>query len=579
MNIPDSKIREYTRRIMLARMKLLCGNGFYGLLLMHVKMGLGTEHETAWTEDGSKIMFNPGFIENLSDNELEYALMHEILHIALKHLERSGHSNGSGLNYERMKGSESSYESSNTSDTNYEDLYGLAADIVVNSNILRANGGNESSIYLKDYGGVQPYMLPNGDDGWKYSVEEVFSLLGGDGKGNYNNNRSENTDKKDESETGKDETDEDEIKEDKTAEDQTKEDETVEDQIKEDETGEEKNVEKETCKDKTEENDGKNLEDDKDQEETVEKNMSGSGNSESEDKPGKGGSGSEDMLGKSGSGHGDKPGKGGSGSGDKPGKGGSGSGNNCRNTSGWDTHTFSETDEKNRNIQDEQWKAYICQAAEAMAKQFRNLETDPEKDGNLRGLIPGFAQRLLEELKDPQVDWRTVLQEFVQEEITDYSFMPPDRRFGDSPFFLPDYNEKDEKIEKILFMIDTSGSMSRKTITAVYSEIKGAIDQYSGRLQGWLGFFDAAVVEPVPFENEEELLDIKPAGGGGTRFDIIFSYVEEYMSEDPPVSIVILTDGIAPFPDERMTNGIPVLWVLTSDITPPWGKIAKVKAD
>ena len=151
MDISESKIREYTRRIMLARMRLLCNNGFYGLLLMHVKMGLGTENETAWIEDGCKIMFNPSFIENLSDNELEYAMMHEVLHIALKHLDRSGNnsigSSGSG--------------------SDKEDLYGQAADIVVNSNILRANGGNESSIYLRDFGGVQPHMIPNGNEGRK----------------------------------------------------------------------------------------------------------------------------------------------------------------------------------------------------------------------------------------------------------------------------------------------------------------------------------------------------------------------------------------------------------------------------
>lgn len=85
------------------------------------------------------------------------------------------------------------------------------------------------------------------------------------------------------------------------------------------------------------------------------------------------------------------------------------------------------------------------------------LITDPS---NQRGLLPLFAERLFKDLKEPQTDWRMVLNDFVQQEIVDYSFTPPDRRFGENPFFLPDFNDKDDLVEDILFMIDTSASMS-----------------------------------------------------------------------------------------------------------------------
>ena len=198
---------------------------------------------------------------------------------------------------------------------------------------------------------------------------------------------------------------------------------------------------------------------------------------------------------------------------------------------------------------------------------------------NTRGLLPKCVDRLLKELRKPQTDWRTILNDFIQEEITDYSFTPPDRRFDDSPFFLPDYNEKEDTVKDILFMIDTSGSMSDEEITAAYSEIKGAIDQFNGKLKGWLGFFDAKVVEPQPFTNEEEFRIIRPKGGGGTRFDIIFDYVTEHM-ETPPASIIIMTDGYADFPDEKEAMNIPVLWLLvTDDVNPPWGKVARIKVE
>ena len=131
-------------------------------------------------------------------------------------------------------------------------------------------------------------------------------------------------------------------------------------------------------------------------------------------------------------------------------------------------------------------------------------------------------------------------------------------------------------LENILFMIDTSGSISDDMIVAAYSEVKGAIDQFDGRLQGWLGFFDAAIIEPKPFDSFDDLKKIKPAGGG-TDFQIIFEYVHRHMADHPPLCIIILTDGFAPFPQEHLANGIPVLWLLTTkDLTPPWGKVARI---
>lgn len=422
MEVSDELIRECTRRLMLSRMRILCNNGFYGLLLMHAKMGISDANETAWVEWGERITFNPEFMKSLSDSELDYVMMHEILHIILEHLERM-----EGLN---------------------PDIYNIAADIVVNSNILRSCGGNLKSISLSAYGGEQMHKAPDGSEGWMHSAEEVYEMV-----------------------------------------------------YKE-----------------------------------VEENQE----------------------------YGEK-----------------------LRGQGWDIHIIryeeesDDGDEENNKEKDssssykakrEFWKACVLQAAEALAGR-RNLEENTECGG-----IPGFTERYLEKIKKTQTDWRTVLDEFIQEDIVDYSFMPPDRRISDSPFFLPDFNEKDDRIENILFMIDTSGSMSDNTITTVYSEVRGAIDQFGGKLEGWLGFFDACVIEPKAFSSVEEFEVIRPQGGGGTSFEIIFKYVNENVSMENIMSIVILTDGYAPFPEERETHGTPVLWIITNeDVNPPWGKVARIQ--
>lgn len=193
------------------------------------------------------------------------------------------------------------------------------------------------------------------------------------------------------------------------------------------------------------------------------------------------------------------------------------------------------------------------------------------------GSLPLGIERQLKEMMNPVTDWRAILNDFVQEEVVDYSFAPPDRRFSESPFFLPDFNETEISVKNILFMVDTSGSMSDDEITQAYSEIKGAIDQFGGRLEGMLGFFDAAVTEPKPFTSFDEFKLIRPKGGGGTSFECIFDYVRGEMSTDEIASIIILTDGLAHFPDEQAAMGIPVLWMINNEaITPPWGRLARI---
>ncbi len=415
MALSEVKIKEYIKRLLLSRMRILCNHGFFGLLLMHVTYSVSEEVETACT-DGRGITFGTKFLDELSDNELDFVMMHEIMHIVLQHCIRRNDRDAETFN--------------------------IACDIVVNSNILLENNMDLNSITLKKYG-ESMHLTPSGKEGHYHTAEEVYEMLPKSGK-------------------------------------------------------------KKTC-------DGN----------------SGCAVGRAKQIQANGGSGKAI----------------------------------------WDDHSrwgMCEEDDTLRDV----WVKRFEDAAESISVR------DPS---NSRGLLPMFAKRRLEELHKAQTDWRTILNDFIQEEVADYSFCPPDRRFDGSPFFLPDFNGTDEKVEDILFMIDTSGSMSDKMITAAYFEVKGAIDQFDGKLRGWLGFFDAAIIEPIEFSNEEEFRVIRPAGGGGTDFQIIFEYVATRMTKQP-ASIIILTDGFCPFPQEKLSLGIPVLWLINNeDVDPPWGKVARIK--
>lgn len=215
------------------------------------------------------------------------------------------------------------------------------------------------------------------------------------------------------------------------------------------------------------------------------------------------------------------------------------------------------------------WEQRVINAAETASKMAGSAECK----------LPRFAEKLLNREKSRRLDWRTLLRDFIEEDISDYSFNPPDRRFSESDFFIPDCNGDlcGDKVRKILFMIDTSASVKAQTIHTAFDEIEYALSQFSGGLEGMLGFFDGGVKKPVPFENTEELKNIKPVGGGGTSFKNVFNYIRYNMNEELPVSIVIFTDGYAEFPEEEVAMGIPVLWIICgTEVKPPWGVTARI---
>ena len=424
MALSESKIKGCIKRLLLSRMRILYNHGFYGLLLMHMIYAVSEEIETACT-DGVRITFGIDFLDSLSDSELDFVMMHEILHVVLQHCFRG--------------------------DVEDPEAYNIAADIVVNSNIMLENGMKASSITLSKYG-IAMHVAPDGKEGHEYTAEQVYAML----PKNLNKKGNNNLNKK--------------------------------------------------------------------------------GNNKS---PGSAVGRAKKEISKE----------------------------QHQPVRVWDDHSRWGKYEEDDTLRDV-WVKRFEDAAEAIKIR------DPS---NARGLLPAFAERILKELKKTQTDWRTILNDFIQEEVVDYSFAPPDRRFDDSPFFLPDFNGKEDRVEDILFMIDTSGSMSDDMIAAAYSEVKGAIDQFNGKLKGWLGFFDAAIIKPQPFSDENEFKIIKPAGGGGTDFQIIFEYVFYHMSDKLPASIIILSDGYAPFPQEKLAGGIPVLWLLNNEeVNPPWGKVARI---
>lgn len=85
MNLPEAATAQKLTR---ARVQLLLTQPFFGTLSLRLKLVPGSLPTMA--TDGSRIVYNPAFVDQLKPAELEGVLAHEVLHCALGHQCRRG---------------------------------------------------------------------------------------------------------------------------------------------------------------------------------------------------------------------------------------------------------------------------------------------------------------------------------------------------------------------------------------------------------------------------------------------------------------------------------------------------------
>ncbi len=139
------QIKQTAERLINLRAELLSKYPFFGRLLMRLPFGFA-ECETAYT-DMSRIVFDPTFASGLTDDQLSFVILHELMHCVLKHCTR-----GRGKMHL---------------------LYNIACDIVVNSVLLEALGISD----MKIGDGNAMHLTPKGKEGRLYSAEEVYEML------------------------------------------------------------------------------------------------------------------------------------------------------------------------------------------------------------------------------------------------------------------------------------------------------------------------------------------------------------------------------------------------------------------
>ena len=157
------------------------------------------------------------------------------------------------------------------------------------------------------------------------------------------------------------------------------------------------------------------------------------------------------------------------------------------------------------------------------------------------GKVPAGIQRMIKDMTEPKINWRDLVRQEIQSIVrNDYSFSRPNRKSWHSGAILP--GMKEATTIDVAVAIDMSGSIGTEDATTFLSEIKGIMDQYEDfKVNLWCFDTDIYNHQEISHDNSEDLLDYEPQGGGGTDFEVNFSFMEENGIQ--PKKFIMFTDG------------------------------------
>jgi predicted metal-dependent peptidase len=175
--------------------------------------------------------------------------------------------------------------------------------------------------------------------------------------------------------------------------------------------------------------------------------------------------------------------------------------------------------------------------------------------GSGRGNVSGALSLFIQNITEPQLDWRSLLWRFLVRTPVDFSGF--DRRLVGRGLYLEALEGESVSVR---IAVDTSGSVDSDLLGRFLSEVRGILRMYP-HLDAQLFYADAEL--HGPYELNEDTVEM-PVGGGGTCFEPFFAHQKEAGDAGGNTLLIYLTDGFGSFPESVPEEA--VLWVV-----PPGG--------
>jgi predicted metal-dependent peptidase len=212
------------------------------------------------------------------------------------------------------------------------------------------------------------------------------------------------------------------------------------------------------------------------------------------------------------------------------------------------------------DLQDEEMKVnqMLCRAIESASRA--------------QGTIPAYAQELIKKMRRPKKNWKdTIFTMISTRGYTDFTMARPNRRMlANYDLYLPSMFT--QRIGKIAFVFDTSGSMSSKDLELSLGLLHAIQQDYNPECIIAIDA-DAEVADVKIFREGDDIRDYKINGRGGTDVEPAFKYVNEH---HPDIQLLLYATDLCVGSFPKLPQ-YPVVWMCTRDDgTAPWGTVVKL---
>lgn len=234
-----------------------------------------------------------------------------------------------------------------------------------------------------------------------------------------------------------------------------------------------------------------------------------------------------------------------------------------------------DPDQEMQNLMNPSEDGSLSELADQLTREFTKMMADSANTIKNRGTLPGHIQQYIEELiRPPQVDWRQELRNYCKSAKPSRrktTLSRPKRKHVQLPGVVTSSHPGKRKNPsyRIVFAIDTSGSVSNAELQEIFGELRGILNCNEGT-EITVVECDTRIGRIYDLESVKDV-DTNVSGRGGTSFEPVFSWVtgattwgKERCDKQPDL-LIYATDGECCLPPVNMR--IPqskMLWLISS---------------
>lgn len=208
---------------------------------------------------------------------------------------------------------------------------------------------------------------------------------------------------------------------------------------------------------------------------------------------------------------------------------------------GFDGHVY-ETSDLNEEADPANGKAIDERAVEENAIKWRRIISSANCVSKQAGTQSAYEKRFINKIVKPEINWKTVLNRFIQNKIpTDISMRRPGRRSAALGYYAPSVIK--EGIH-VVVAPDISGSIGKNEFIKFMSEIHGILhssNQIHMTIIPWATDVLEEDVLDIPIGVRKDIMHYKIKNSGGTSIDSLGKYIEQKSLR--PDLCVVFTDG------------------------------------